>query len=121
MKQIDILLITYQRSYLLEKVLKSIYERTNYPHRIIVVDNASTDNTKDILKRQQKIGAIYKYIEMPSNGGQIAALNEGMKYVESEMFVTTQDDLLPPDLKPCWLKRIKHLLLDILLVIGHYK
>ena len=110
MKQIDILLITYQRSYLLEKVLKSIYERTNYPHRIIVVDNASTDNTKDILKRQQKIGAIYKYIEMPSNGGQIAALNEGMKYVESEMFVTTQDDLLPPDLKPCWLERIKHLL-----------
>ena len=107
---IDIILVTYQRSYFLERVLKEIYQRTFYPYRLIVVDNASTDDTKTILKRQEKLGRIRKAVYLPQNVGQCQALNEGFKYVESEYFITTQDDLIPPLLRPCWLERLLYLI-----------
>jgi len=108
-EKIDILLVTYQRANFLEKTIKSIYERTRYPHRLIVIDNASTDNTRGILKRAKTVGYVDEVIYLPKNVGQCKALNEGFKIAKSEYIVTTQDDLFPPDLSPCWLERLLHL------------
>jgi hypothetical protein len=109
LEPIDIILITYQRLNFLKKTIDAIDKRTFYPFRIIVVDNASTDGTKDYLKEMKKIGKIGEHIFLPTNIGQPMALNEGFKFVTSEYFVTTQDDCLPPDLRPCWLERLLHL------------
>ena len=108
-KPIDILLVTYQRVHFLKRTIDEIYKRTFYPYRLIVIDNASTDGTKDYLKHCKKIGKISEHIFLPQNIGQPKALNEGFKLVESEVFVTTQDDLIPPNLRPCWLERLVHL------------
>ena len=113
-KPIDIILVTYQRVYFLKRVIDEIDKRTRYPNRIFVVDNHSTDGTKEYLKSQKKVGKIYEHIFLPENMGLPMAFNEGFKKIGqektcSDIFVTTQDDLIPPDLKPCWLERLIHL------------
>jgi len=107
---IDIILVSYERLNFLRRVVNSIKERTFYPHRLIVVDNCSGREVLDYLKRMEKIGKIDKLVYLPKNLGQAEAQNEGFKLVSSEYFVITQNDLLPPDLKPCWLERLKRLM-----------
>ena len=106
---IDILLVTYQRLPYLKETVEAINKRTMYPYNLIVVDNASTDGTKEWCKTENKTGGISKYILLEKNIGLAGALTEGFQCVKSEYFITTQDDLIPPDLRPCWLERLLHL------------
>ena len=109
-KPIDIILVTYNRSHFLKKAIDLIYERTRYPHHLIVVDNNSTDDTEKVLKNARIVGKIHKYIKLPENKGLANGYSEGFKEVESDYFITTQDDCFPPDLTPCWLERMLYLL-----------
>jgi len=106
---IDILLVTYNRLNFLKFVVKKIYERTRYPHRLWVIDNNSTDGTKDWLKKAKLHGYLHDYILLSKNEGLAAGFSAGFEKVESEYFICTQDDIVPPDLTPCWLERILHL------------
>lgn len=108
---IDIILVTFERLHLLKKTVEKINKRTLYPFNLIVVDNGSKDNneTHDYLNRIEKLGYVHKRLSLDKNLGLPMALNEGLKYVKSEYFITTQDDLIPPDLRPCWLERLLHI------------
>lgn len=105
-EEVDIILVTFNRLHLLKRAVKKIYERTRYPHRLWVVDNNSQDGTKHWLKKAKLHGYLYDYILKEKNDGLASALTEGFKKVKSEYFITTQDDVIPPDLKPCWLERM---------------
>lgn len=107
---VDIILVTYQRVHFLKKTIASIKERTLYPHRLIVVNNASTDGTKEYLARMNKTGVVDEVVNLEENVGQAESQNIGLELVKTNYFVTTQDDLLPPELKPCWLERLVHLM-----------
>ena len=108
---ISILMVTYERDYLLKRAINALYERTRYPYRLFVVDNNSkTDETKNTLKYFKKIGKVFEHIFLDENVGLPAALNAGFSHMQSEYFITTQDDLIPPDLQPCWLERLVHLI-----------
>lgn len=110
LESVDIILVTFERLHFLKQTVKKINERTMYPYNLIVVDNASKDNeTRDWLNMAEKHGDIQKRVMLDENLGLPMALNEGMKHVKSEYFITTQDDLIPPDLRPCWLERMLHL------------
>ena len=48
--KVSIILVNYNSSALLRQCLKSIYEQTKeIPFEIIVVDNASSDNSREIV------------------------------------------------------------------------
>lgn len=103
----DILLLTFNRKELLQRTLESIWERTRTPYRLIVIDNGSSDGTVEYLKSiEDKV----ELVLLEENIGICPAYNEGFKFVESEYFITTQDDLLPPDLEPDWLSQMLDLL-----------
>lgn len=106
---IDIILVTFNRVNFLKHTVKKIYERTLYPYRLWVIDNASTDKTREYLKKAKLHGFVYDYIILPENKGLAKGFTEGFKKVKSEFFITTQDDIVPPDLRPCWLERMLHL------------
>jgi glycosyltransferase involved in cell wall biosynthesis len=108
-EEIDILLVTFNRLHLLKRTVKKIYERTRYPHGLWVIDNNSTDGTKSWLKKAKLHGYLYDYILKEKNDGLASALTKGFEKVKSEYFITTQDDVIPPDLKPCWLERMLHI------------
>ncbi len=109
---IDILMTTYFRKDFTKKCLDYLIERTKYPFRMIVVDNGSTDGTRELLQDYEKqYPAIFKrVILLNENKGLQASKMIGMDYVESEYFVNTDNDVLPPLLEPDWLSQ----LLDII-------
>lgn len=109
-KPIDIVLVTFNRLDFLKTTVKAIYHRTRYPHRLIVVDNASTDGkTQAWLKHARINGFVSEHVFLEENKGLAAGFSAGFKLVKSDYFICTQDDLIPPDLKPCWLERMYEL------------
>ena len=58
MKTIDIVLVTYNRLAFTKQTLKSILDRTKFPFRLIVVDNASTDGSGSFLLTEKAKGNI---------------------------------------------------------------
>jgi len=95
---------------MLQQTLESIWERTKTPYRLIIVDNCSNDGTVKWLRNKKKQGKIDELVEIKEPQGLCHAYNEGFKLVSSKYFITTQDDLLLPDLKPCWIPVMKDLL-----------
>lgn len=109
-EKIDIVLLTFNRRKLLQRTLEGIWARTRTPHRLIVVDNGSNDGTVKFLRTMKRLGRIDELVELMHGGGLCHAYNEGFKLVKSRYLVTTQDDLIPPDLEPDWIVRMKGLL-----------
>jgi len=113
-KPVPIILTTYRRLHFLKKTIEALHERTLYPHKLIVVYNkpeTEDDGTKDYLKRKLVTGEIHEVVWLDRNAGQADSQNEGLALVTDEpYFVLTQDDLIPPDLRPCWLERSVHLI-----------
>lgn len=103
-------MITYNRIDFTQKALGSIINRTKYPCRLIVVDNNSTDGTKEYLRGLKNAGLIDILVDNVENVGLERALNVGLTYVESDYFVTTDNDCIAPDLSPCWLEQLKSLM-----------
>jgi len=107
---IDIVVVTYNRRHLLQQTLEGIFERTETPYRLIVIDNHSTeDDTVDYLKTLKEAGKIDVLILCEKNIGLAPAYTLSMDYVESEYFVCANDDLVVPDLSPDWLIQLKNL------------
>lgn len=74
---ISVIIPTYNSSRYIEEALESILNQTYRKTEIIVVDDGSIDNTKDILKRYIDQGKIL-YIKK-ENGGPASARNTGIK------------------------------------------
>lgn len=92
---IDICMITCNRARISELSITEIKHRTLTPHRLIVLDNGSTDNTPEMLKRLHKENLIDALILWPENTGVHFAKNLLLDMVESELFVSTDDDIVP--------------------------
>ncbi len=106
MNPIDIVMVTYSRKDFTEQTLIHLNNRTKHPYRLFVVDNASTDGTSDILDMYQKKGVIYRWVRLNENVGIHMAWNIGMAMTNSKLFITTDNDILVPDLQPCWLEQM---------------
>lgn len=108
---IDSVFITPKKSEntLLEKTLISVensiqYFREKYPngdkfdYQIVIVDDASTDNTQEIIKNLIKDKKYYRYIRHDKNKGQGAARNTGVNVsTQKAIFFCDDDDLFLPE------------------------
>jgi len=98
----------------LKKTIESINANTLYPHYIFVVDSHSTDGTDGYLRSAKVNGKIFDSLILPENMGSSRALNELFTYMESwekkrpmnDFVVTSDDDVIPPNLRPCWLEQM---------------
>lgn len=99
----DILLLTCNRVALLKQIITGFEERLNTPYRLIVINNNSKDETNEYLSSLIK-KALYPIVLIHNKDGEERGLTDAytqaFKHVESELFITTQDDLLIPDLEP---------------------
>ncbi|MES2588761.1 MAG: glycosyltransferase family 2 protein [Bacteroidota bacterium] len=90
----SIIIPTYNRADLIEKTLKSVFDQKYNKFEIIIVDNCSTDNTKEVLLpfiESKKI----KFIEHQSNFERSKSRNTGMDHATGD-YVTflDSDDLM---------------------------
>lgn len=103
---VDIIVLTYNRLDYFKMFVEMVYENTNYPFRLIVVDNGSEDGTREYIERLKKENLVWKYVFNKENLPLASALTEGFKVSESEFVITVADDMMPPKRLhgPCWLE-----------------
>ena len=95
MKRLTIFTPTYNRAYTLPKLYNSLCEQTCQDFEWLVIDDGSTDHTKELVKgwiNQRNICIRYFFQE---NGGKMRAYNKAISLTETELFVCIDsDDLL---------------------------
>lgn len=92
--KISIIIPTYNYARFLPEAIESVLKQTYKDYEIIVVDDGSTDNTKEIIdKYKDKIRYIYQ-----ENKGLPSARNTGIKSAKGEYFAfLDSDDVFLPE------------------------
>lgn len=93
---ITIMTPTYNRGYILGKAYDSLRKQSSFAFEWIIVDDGSTDDTEEIVKRwiasENKFSIIYK---KQKNGGKHRAVNRGVDLAKYEyFFILDSDDQL---------------------------
>ena len=96
---ISIIIPTYNRAELLSKCINSLIKQ-DYPknkYEIIVVDDGSSDNTKELAENFIKKYKNIQYINHPKNRGVAASRNTGIKKAKGENVAIVADDYILPE------------------------
>lgn len=84
---------TYNRGYCIDKLYRSLQRQKNFNFEWLVVDDGSTDNTKELFdiwtKERNNFQIRYYYQE---NTGLIGALNKGVTLANGEYFSKIDSD-----------------------------
>ena len=92
---ISVIIPTYNRASLIERAIRSVLEQTYKPFEIIVVDDGSTDNTREVVESIGDPTVKYCYKE---NGGAGSARNYGAKQAQGDWLAFhDSDDVWRPD------------------------
>ena len=76
MPQVAAIVVTYNRKVLLQECLRALGAQTRAPDRVIVVDNASTDGTADLVRSEHPE---VELLALPDNQGGAGGFHEGLK------------------------------------------
>ncbi|MBI2464025.1 glycosyltransferase family 2 protein [Candidatus Peregrinibacteria bacterium] len=97
---ISVLIPTYNRAALLKKSLEALFEQSIKNFEIIIIDDGSTDTTKEIVKKmaseQKKLiekAIILRYFKQ-KNTGQGNARNFGIKHAQGDICLLIGDDII---------------------------
>jgi glycosyltransferase involved in cell wall biosynthesis len=94
---VSVIIPTYNRGSLVERALGSVFQQTQIPDEILVVDDGSTDDTPErIPKRFPDV----EYIRQ-ENGGASVARNRGIRETKGSWvaFLDSDDEWLPRKLE----------------------
>ena len=98
MEKIDILLATYNGEKYLKEQIESILNQTYENFNLIISDDASTDNTLNILEEYEKKDTRIKVFKKEKNKGLIDNFEFLLKNVTSDYFMfSDQDDIWKKD------------------------
>jgi glycosyltransferase involved in cell wall biosynthesis len=91
---LSIVIPTYNRAHLIEDTLKSVINQTNKNYEIIIVDDGSTDNTEEVVRKYLSDSVNYYKIE---NSERAAARNYGTKKANGRYinWFDSDDEMLP--------------------------
>jgi hypothetical protein len=85
---------TYNRANYLVKAVASVLGQSAPPSQVIVVDDGSQDETRDVVSA---LGSRVEYIAKP-NGGKSTALNLGLRHATGNLiWIFDDDDIAEPD------------------------
>ncbi|WP_156762237.1 glycosyltransferase family 2 protein [Microbacterium karelineae] len=112
-----IVVVTYNRAALLARHLESVGRMDPKPGRVVVIDNASTDDTADVVERlREQAGAEIVYRRLDENTGGSGGFSAGMQtaYELGASWIWLMDDdveVLPDGLARMgrWTPRFRHI------------
>ena len=94
-RRLDLILTTHNRSRLLRKAVESVFRAekpADLDFRVVVVDNASTDNTAEVASELcRTYGPAVTYVYEPV-GGKSQALNTGISQTNGDLVGMIDDD-----------------------------
>jgi len=107
---ISVVMTTWNRPSFTGWSLEAIHRNTQYPHRVIVIDNGSDRDMQNMLYAFKGLGMIDTLILLDKNYGLETAKHLAMQFVESPLFVSTDNDILAYKYEPCWLTKLVELM-----------
>lgn len=87
---ISIIMPTFNRGYIIENAIQSVFEQTILNWELIIVDDASTDNTEDIVKNFTDSRVIY--IRNEENMGANYSRNRGCTIAKGDFLAFLDSD-----------------------------
>lgn len=103
---ISIIILTYNQLEYTKMCIESIFEYTNEPFELIMVDNGSTDGTMEYLKSIVSFSPSlvrYKVIQNSENMGFARGCNQGIEDAAGEYILLLNNDVIVTE---GWLKRM---------------
>lgn len=97
MSTISFVILTYNSSKHIKNLLDSLFTKYNNEYEVVVVDNASTDSTVEIV---EKFGKKVNLFKNPENGGFAKGINVGAKIAKGDylLFINPDAELADGDL-----------------------
>lgn len=90
---VGVIIPTRNRAELLHNSLEALARQARAPDEVIVVDNGSTDNTKQVVEQYSgRLPIRYFYEPIPGAG---QARNLGIRNATSDVLAFTDDDCVP--------------------------
>jgi glycosyltransferase involved in cell wall biosynthesis len=94
--KVSVVIPTYNRAYIVTEAIESVLAQTYRDFEILIVDDGSTDNTREVIEKinSEKI----RYIAHDKNRGCSAGYNTGIKEASGEAVAfLDSDDLWKPE------------------------
>lgn len=115
--RLSVLLPSWNAASTIERALASVLDERGIALEVLVVDDASTDGTADIVRRVEDRDPRVTLIALPTNGGVSNARNEGLAAARGEWlaFVDADDRLFPSAIAALMRPTEDH---EVLVVIG---
>lgn len=85
---ISVIIPTYNREHIILDAIKSVENQGHSNYEIIVVDDCSTDQTRELLQDLDTI----KYLRLNNNKGNAGARNAGVKLAQGKYIVFLDSD-----------------------------
>lgn len=99
MIRITVFTPTYNRAYILSNLYKSLQRQTFCDFEWLIVDDGSTDNTRELISEwQNEENAFIIHYYWQENGGKCRAINKALELAKGKLFFTVDsDDYLTDD------------------------
>ena len=111
-KFVNIGMVTYNRLEFTRQSLDALLLNTNFPYVLTIVDNASTDGTREYLKEQKHRGIIKNLVLLDENVGVAKASNLAWSVEpEADFYLKLDNDIVIQ--KPGWLGMIVDVVMAI--------
>lgn len=91
MEPIWIVMTAWKRETITLLSLATLIKNTDFPYKLVIIDNGSDPYAQAIYEGTADI-----YHRFDTNVGLEAAKNFGMKFVQSDLFISTDNDILVP-------------------------
>lgn len=92
MSVLSIFTPTYNRAYCLNDLYQSLLKQTNKSFIWLIMDDGSTDNTAELIKKWQQNNIINIEYYYQDNCGKMIAHNNGVKICKTELFMCLDSD-----------------------------
>jgi glycosyltransferase involved in cell wall biosynthesis len=97
MASVDVIVPCYQYGHFLRDCAASVLTQDVTDLRLVIIDNASTDNTLEVARELAAADRRVEVIAHGSNLGHLASFNEGIDLASASYFlILCADDLLAP-------------------------
>lgn len=96
-RQVTIVIPCFNYGRFLDQCVTSALYQTGVDLRVIIINDASTDNSAEVAAKYAEIDSRVELISLPKNVGMVNAINYGIQRASGAYLVKLDaDDLLPP-------------------------
>ena len=94
---LSVILPNYNHARYLSAALRAILNQSVPPTEVIVIDDASTDNSMEVIREFAKKHSVIRIYQNEKNQGVIYGLNRGIELAKGDYVITTSadDEILP--------------------------